>query len=225
MKREPIIPGVRLFLGFQLVCWLAFLCLDISGEIGTPSDKALACSGGIKYLTIFVCYCWRQGKKDRKLEQAQHLVLFADFFLLFTRHVNAGIFCFLGVHGCYRKYLETSRKSRRRIICRDVFLWVSLGAVVLVAEIWESIRDMGTLTLATMYTGIAIRNLSLAWKKERNGLFFRALLLLLLCDVNLVIYNLSGYEQGWAGVAIWLFYLPSQVLVTLTAILEQEKTG
>lgn len=220
MKREPIIPGVRLFLGFQLVCWLAFLCLDISGEIGTPSDKALACSGGIKYLTIFVCYCWRQGKKDRKLEQAQHLVLFADFFLLFTRHVNAGIFCFLGVQQCYHRFLKNTGSKP---IC--LTFWLSLGAAVLVSEGWDSIRDMGTLALAVLYAATSVENLSLAWKKERNSLFFRGLLLLLLCDINLVIYNLSGYEQGWAGVAMWLFYLPSQVLVTLTAILEQEKTG
>ena len=63
--------------------------------------------------------------------------------------------------------------------------------------------------------------------KRKSGCFFAGLCLLFLCDVQVAVYNadmlISVQEipiisklTAFAEVAMWLFYLPSQVLITLS---------
>jgi len=60
----------------------------------------------------------------------------------------------------------------------------------------------------------------------RVGVFLAALILFALCDINVLLYNAKAFvaiDSEWfnaylkfAGTAMWLFYLPSQVMIVLS---------
>ena len=82
--------------------------------------------------------------------------------------------------------------------------------------------------MAAVYALLLAGNVFLSWRRlhGRGGrLLAVGLTLLLCCDVCVGLHNLSGpvpaAVTAFADVGMWLFYLPSQVCVALSAAPEQ----
>lgn len=196
-----------MFAAAEAVLYAAFLLLDLTGSAPPVSDF-------LKYVSVVLCFLWRLGRKDAALTAAQLLVLAADFFLLFTGRFILGILVFLAVQLCYRLFL-TERTLRRRF----VFLWALCLAVACL--LIRAAKTDAVMTLAVLYAVFLLWNTATALR--RGGRVFAAgLVLLILCDVNVALWNLPSPPilpalRAFAGTGMWLFYLPSQVFVAFSA--------
>lgn len=127
----------------------------------------------------------------------------ADIFLIFTNIWAAGILCFMAVQLCY---------------CAAMNGTVSLSRIA----------------AAILYFPLSVINLAnaakhficLKQKKNRGAMFFAAMalgvLLLLMCDINVVAANLPVFPSGIRAVSrslIWIFYIPSQIFIVLADFL------
>ncbi len=243
----------RSFLLLGLLLYTSFLLLDwgITDELlgwnpYDPGQILLSC--GLKYLSVLLCFFWGLGEKNPCLERAQLLVLGADLLLLSGTYLELGILFFIGVQAYYGLYLHGSR-NKGEFLLQGIAL--ALGAGLLGCGFYllasgfpgntsllleRGFSDMILCGVGAAYGAALVSNLWQAWKGE-NYFFAGGLFLLLLCDSQVLFYNLplhtamalgrNGYLwQELAGRLIWLFYLPSQVMIALEALgLRREALG
>lgn len=202
----------NLFLTIELIAYAAFLYLDIF----KPEQVNL--SNGIKMFSITVCFAYAayrgiEGGGYLYITAASCLILFADSYLLFSNHPLPGVVIFIGVQFCYQFYLN-GRKQK-------VFPIAILSAIVLFCIFYALSREKpeGLTGAAFVYAVGLMINLVIAWKKSRKMGYITGMAvglpLLALCDIHVAICNLwytSSYLE-FASVAMWLFYLPSQILI------------
>lgn len=144
----------------------------------------------------------------------------ADYFLIFTTHYVPGILCFLIFQMGCRKFLNAS--------LRGMLLPAATASILLFLTGVTS----PVILLAAGYGVCLCSNLLCAWKQGDKKLRF-IFLLLLLCDLHVAFANLGlyvsiapglfkNYQQFVAPYALWLFYLPSQLM--LAKMLHRQKT-
>lgn len=201
------------FLSFEFLLYAGFLYLDLVGSVDTSEETVIQLSNGLKYLSVILCCSWQWKRKNQQLRYAQLMVLAADFFLLFSENYVIGVLCFLGVQFFYHQYLiQQDKQNAGGTKVREGWLRLLLGG------------------LAFFYAGILLKNVIDSCYQARRGVqrarcFATGLVLLLLCDVHVALYNVPQVShpilKGWQELSqpfIWLFYLPSQVLVALVAV-------
>ena len=197
--------GGCVFLGALLV---AFVTLDLLGEY-RPANL-------LKFVGICGClllaFCYRtKGLDSILLRLALGLTVCADVLLLFTGAYAVGIGLFCGV-----QLLYTFRYTRRGGATALVFL---LGCAVFwmlrlagLPALYALAAGYGTLLLSV--TAIVLRA---NWRENPfvlcPGRLSCAMVLFVLCDLSVAAYQLG---VDWAGVLIWMFYLPSQALIALS---------
>ena len=85
-------------------------------------------------------------------------------------------------------------------------------------------RNESLIVLGGIYALLFIANIavSIAFFKKNKTIVLAGLVLFALCDVNVLILNLPqfGVNIGfpWTFTLIWVFYLPSQLLLSVSAI-------
>lgn len=151
--------------------------------------------------------------------------LFADYFLIFTKLYFLGICMFLIVQICYCK-----------IIQKNVFSMLGFGVagslIFSLICLLVSIDINSTAALAAVYFFCLLFNLYHSWKGQM-GLFALGICLLLFCDIHVGIGNLTlyvelsrgGWLDSWYRIApsmVWVFYIPGQVLVTLSGLVKMD---
>jgi len=237
---------IWLFLSLETVFYLAFLWMDVFEPGLFRYSKAL------KFAGILLCFLaaavGASGPVIRKeatgsgirtaasLEtltaSALLLTVFADFCLLLKEFYLTGLLLFIAFQAlyCYRFYLTAG-----------VRIWIYIlafaGALALVAAGGRGITFM--MAAAVVYTAGITGNVVtgavyLAGRglHEKKSFFFcTGLVLFFLCDMNVALFNINeGAAAGTAAaavyeisaVAMWFFYLPSQVLIALSAALPGE---
>ena len=209
-KRIESLKDTDWFLWGELALFLGFLTLDLgildflwAGNSSILDRDFLSCI--LKYASVLMCYLWRIGKKDPSLERAQLLVLGADLCLLLQ----------------YRIYLRGTQAWK------GFLLQCALGALAAGfagRALLRSKEELGIILLGAVYGAALLSNLYLAFRR-RQPLFGAGLFLLLLCDIHVLLYNLplvsGGFLGRWqelAGTAMWLFYLPSQLVIAKLAM-------
>lgn len=169
----------------------------------------------------------------------------ADYFLLLRFTYLPGILAFIPVQLLYMTRL---RCLEHRAFGRSLLIPSVIIRLLFVAGAWIYLWKNGLLDLmngaalfyfTNLFVNVA-EALFLFWKMSRlpkedrripvskAGLFFAGLLLFLGCDLSVGLWNLPP-EAGVlpagmiriVGIAMWTFYLPSQVLITLSG--EQRK--
>jgi len=135
----------------------------------------------------------------------------ADFFLILFDARIIGQLLFCVTHACY---IARARRGgeRQRIIT----------ALLIAAPVFF-LFDV-TVALSAAYACLFVQSLYLNFKcgHENRRLILTGLTLFLLCDVNVLLFNLPGYVNFPASAAktayclIWVFYLPSQLLIALS---------
>lgn len=207
--------SVWLFLLVQWLIYAAFLYLDMSKN-GT---------GGIwiKYGSIALCLLfslyWSGRGGERLITAALAFTLGADtFLLLLDRNYGLGVLLFCVVQGLYLLRIWKANGGQA--------LWpLRLGLFALAAAL---LACLGLLTPLNMLSLFYFSNFvcnavqSLALPGRRCRLFSAGLLLFLCCDVCVGIFNQPGLFpealHSSARVGMWLFYLPAQVLITLSGL-------
>ena len=129
----------------------------------------------------------------------------ADYFLILRQVHLTGVAVFCMVHVCYILRVK-----------RGYMVWLAILAQIAIIILF----NVGSLyLLASFYAVLFIANIAinLKWRKKNRATVLAALLLFALCDINVAIFNLHP-TNGIAFTLIWVFYLPSQLVLALSAV-------
>lgn len=208
--------GLRTFLCLEAALYLAFLICDLF----FPGWAATA----FKYLSILLCAVCSQfhraGRHGRLIAAAMALTALADLFLLvLDAHYWAGLVCFCAVQVLYALRLHWGHGGKTPLLWLRILL--SGGALLL---LWA----LHILTPITAMTGLyfpqllcnGLEGLPLCHTGRSWRLFTAGLFLFLCCDICVGLHNVplpSAALAAFAQFAMWLFYLPSQVLIVCSA--------
>ena len=206
MKQKTVPAAVTaVFLGLEVLLYAVFLTLDLTGRGGQTI--------WLKYAGILLCLLYsllltlRGG--DRLVFPALLFTAGADWFLLVKNsHLELGLVLFLVVQTLYLLRLRTMG-SGSGVWLRSL-LALAMGLAVAASGLISPLN-----LLVALYFSQLLSNTVLAWS-ARKWVFATGLTLFVCCDVCVGMYNL-GILHSFASVGMWLFYLPSQVLIGLSA--------
>lgn len=213
---------MKLFLAAESALWAVFLYLDLfrNGAGTVPLKYA-----GVVLCLVFSLYALARGG-DALTAAALALTVGADaFLLLLDRWYILGVGLFCAVQGLYLGRIFRANGGRTLWPLR---LGLSLSAPVLLARL-DLLDPLNALSLF-YFANFVCNVLQAARLPGRGGrLFFFGLLLFLCCDVCVGMFNQPGLVPGplaaFAGVGMWLFYLPGQALIALSALPERLLRG
>lgn len=223
MKPFRLSP-VHLFLGTEGALYLSFLALDLTGRPSTP----------LKYLSILLCLAaaaplLRRG--GRLFPAAMALTLFADtFLLLLNRCYLAGVLAFCCVQALYAARLF-ARTGPWSLLPRAALFALALAALGALDAL-DPLTAASAFSFSQLTVSAALAALT-ARRRSGGGLFAAGLALFWCCDACVGLHNLLSYLPGFplpalvplASFGMWLFYLPSQVLLLLSEWKYSESEG
>ncbi|MBH1940130.1 hypothetical protein I5677_04375 [Mobilitalea sibirica] len=233
-----------LFLTLQTVLYLVFLSFDLSGDNTVLSNR-------IKFSLIIVCFCYvlfRDGGTSKShlyiLRTALFLTVISDLFILILDNYLFGIWTFIIVQQLYAIRLnllglsftpgdKKHRKLLRAWVIRNIFLTIitillcsMLKAFGVIID-WLLISSLFYFVSIVMNVFYSIKIAILKPYKISNIVFASGMVLFLLCDINVGIFNLTDfiflpqhiYEKMYlfSSFLMWAFYAPSQILIALSA--------
>ena len=218
MNKKPIpSAAVAGFLAVEGVLYAVFLALDLMGRGGGSVPIKY---GGVLLALLFALACALRGG-DRLVPLALAFTAGADWFLLVRNdHYAVGIALFLCVQTAYYLRLRLSGVPAARPLRAGLALGAALG-----------LYGLGLASplnlLAGLYFSQLLSNTVLAWTRggKRRRVFAAGLTLFVGCDLCVGLFNvLPGGHPLYPAVSVgmWLFYLPSQVLIAMTALPEKE---
>lgn len=194
-----------LFLALEGALYAVFLALDLTGQGGQTVPLKYA---GVLLCLLYAALCALRGG-DRLIPAALALTAAADWFLLVRGdHFALGVALFLGVQTLYLLRLRTAGAPWA--------YWLRMGLPLLMGVIVWRLGLLSPLNLLVcLYFSQLLSNAALAWTVPGQRPFAAGLTLFVGCDVCVGLFNL-GLAAPFSGVGMWLFYLPSQVLITLS---------
>lgn len=185
-----------------------------------------------QFASVVLCFLFTLlGLKDKShlVPMGLAFTVGADYFLVFHRPQLRlwGMLFFLGTQGMYAMLLHKENPKKGLV-------WFRLGLCTLSLAVCLGVLGSGVDALAIVSLGYyanLLTNILMAFCRfGKNRLFALGLVLFLLCDtvVGLQVAT-EGYLPIEEGSALyraifpsfnlpWLFYLPSQVLIALSAI-------
>lgn len=210
--RTKTITGI--FLAAEAVLYAAFLTLDLF-KLSGP-DVWLKYAGVLLCLAFSLLCALRGG--DRLVLPALALTALADSLLLVAdSHYALGVLVFLGAQSVYL--------ARLRLNTGKTWLWLRAAVPLLAGLLLYRLGLAVPLNLlAVLYFSQLLVNAVLAWTLpgRRWRAFALGLTLFVGCDLCVGAFNSPGLVPGglyaFARVGMWLFYLPSQVLISLSAL-------
>ena len=204
------------FLSVEGALYAMFLVLDLVGQ----GSRAVP----LKYGGVLLCLAFSLLGTDRLVPLALALTAGADWFLLVRNdHYALGIALFLCVQAVYALRLCAGGAGSAFVLRAALALGAGLGA-------WAAGLTALVELLAALYFSQLLSNALLAWtlRGERRRAFALGLTLFVGCDVCVGLFNVltagSRLYQA-ASVGMWLFYLPSQVLIALSTLPEKERSS
>lgn len=191
----------------------------IEGTAGIRTIKtfeylAIVCDVAVTLIFYLAYGRKREERHENWVALGMGITLIADLFLTFIGgkglFTNLGVFCFCLIEIVYVIYLKSPLPS---IIARIV-LFVALVVAALL------------LNVLTVTTGLAVLNISIlllnvidAWAAKRfdPGILFQiGITLFFLGDICTGLREIThGSVHDVAAFLVWIFYLPTQVLITL----------
>ncbi|MDR0958720.1 MAG: lysoplasmalogenase family protein [Clostridiales bacterium] len=166
-------------------------------------------SNKLKYAVVVLCALNAFVQKDDFLKKAAFAAtLFADFFIIFTDIYSVGVTVFCAAHIFYfLRNVRDVKKLKIYIVFLFVFLTVLIFAGYLNA-------------IAAFYALCLLNNFFSSFRAGKT--IFVAALLFVLCDVFVLAYNLPRPVSA-AGLIIWIFYAPSQLLYSISELRNTER--
>jgi len=200
----------------------------------------------IKVLFIALCfiialcsYWFCHSKRDwAYLTGAMGLTLVSDYFLVLTNNHSTGVFVFCFVHILYILRVSDNREKSAAQIATTIFI----GAVVFAAFVFVPMLPFlhPIIVLTLVYTALFIQDIIAhikyyKSKKEEalpivnRRIMLAGLILFALCDIHVLMFNLPHYLPVspaigmWGRMWIWVFYAPSQLLLSISAVVRPSK--
>lgn len=201
------------FLAAEGALYTAFLIMDVLSMGNTTPLKAAA----IALCLLFSLTVSLRGG-HRLITLAMAFTAAADWFLLVRNdHLMLGVALFLCVQTVYLLHL--------RLCGGPQAVWLRLGLALLAALALYGLDMASPLNLlAGLYFSQLLSNALLAWTTP-NRRFALGLTLFVGCDICVGLVNsgfLSDTLYPAVFVGMWLFYLPSQVLLVLSALPKED---
>ncbi|MCC8141141.1 MAG: lysoplasmalogenase [Lachnospiraceae bacterium] len=210
MKRYTILT----FVIIEAALYIVFMTMDLLPYSGSTII--------IKYIGILLCLlfsvlCAFRGG-ERLIPIALIFTAIADIFLLvIDNYYTVGILFFLVVQSIYLFYLfkETGK------------IWIPVRIVCLILAVlilWLTGLFNGQNLVAGIYFSMILVNMVMSWTYGKNvpRLFALGLTLFVCCDICVGLYNLYWLLPdglyAFTRIGMWMFYLPSQVLIALSMI-------
>jgi len=190
----------KVFIALSAMLLTSFMLLDLT-RMGDSTP--------LKYLSITLCFLFSLKNvrtSDGMLTAlALAFTLGADWFLLvLNRHYIAGLLLFIAVQliYCARLALKRGTVCKKLIPLRvaPVLLLPFTGALI---------------TFSGVYFVNLCCNSFEAWQLRERA-FAAGLTLFMCCDLCVGAYNL-GVFTAFTSVGMWMFYLPSQVCIVMSA--------
>ncbi|MCL2528245.1 MAG: lysoplasmalogenase family protein [Defluviitaleaceae bacterium] len=185
----------------------------------------IAACFGVALLSFF--FCW--SRRDWLwLVLALGFTLWADYFLiLHNRHLTGvAVFCF-----AHLAYIIRAVNQRQNDKDRP-FPWSRIFAIGLVVIVLAFIFFDAIYVVTGLYATLFISNIyvSARYLKRNRALTITGLLLFAACDICVMIFNMPLYFGAPAWLLnifplIWVFYLPSQALLAISAVGYSERTS
>ena len=201
----------------------------------------------IKFTIIAICflvtlasYRFCFSKKDWVLlAPAMGFTLLSDYFLLIAHNYRIGVFVFCFVHIFYILRVNggyIGEHSREKSIINIGSVLISGGLIYVLFTFIPLLPRIDPLIIfVVMYTALFVMNfvahVKYYYSDEPDALpminrrlMLAGLLLFVLCDIHVFMFNLPNFlpvppEIGlWGGSWIWMFYAPSQVLLSISAV-------
>ena len=198
------------FIAVEAIVYIAFFIADLF--------QAYAFADVLKYASILLCLIYAlirtAGGGERMIPLALAFTAAADSLLLVAQRGYAlGILFFLVVQGLYAVRL---RMDDRRSVAWRIGLALFFWGVLSLCKLAQGIN-----LLAALYFSQLLCNVALAWRGRRDRLFALGLTLFAACDICVGLRNVPELLPDLLFTLVcfgmWAFYLPSQVLITLSA--------
>lgn len=182
-----------------------------------------------KFIFIVLCfiialssYWFCRSKKDwAYLSVAMGFTLVSDLFLLVVNNHAMGVLTFWFVQMAYiLRVSEDLQKSKMKIMATIIG---GMAAFII-------FRSDILIVLAVVYALLFVQNVIAHVKYFSRGMpnrhmMLMGILLFALCDIHVLMFNLPGFLPGipvqigaWGGTWIWVFYAPSQLLLSASAV-------
>lgn len=210
-----------------LVIYLVFLYIDFVSKY-----LRNIYSVGLKYSTIVFCFIISlligsngYSKEDTQLVQLARLFnLIADYFLVISCDFSIGIFFFALVQITYIiRHSIMEDKKYKNLVFLIIALTIALIALVNIniASIEKDLIILASIYAALLTTSLycAVSTISRSkYPKKSSWMIALGMFLFFMCDLNVGLYNILRESdiKFFLGYLIWLFYLPSQLLLTLS---------
>jgi len=193
-------------------------------------------SNTLKYISIILCFLITLlieedsiNKKDVYLLQTGFFVtIFADLFFIIFDYYILGIILFCLVQIIYYIRYKGDRNYKFTLIIIRFFIIFSLIMVIYITLNLFIIQIDFLFAIAFFYSICLLGSTIEAIKAFRNNLYpylnkhiiLWGMILFLLCDINVAITYLTREHFtklcNISSLLIWVFYLPSQVLLSIS---------
>ena len=224
---------ISVFILLEIALYLSFLFID-KGIFVTRIE-----SSTLKYVSISLCLAFSLYCLIRKRKMANCFIpialvftLISDYFLLFNTNQNLyvyGLITFIITQLIYFAFILYLRKSKSELFI-NLLVRFLLTIAALVVAFYLNYSDVLTI-LALVYFVELLSNFlysTFLIKFDKEYLIFLlGLLLFIGCDINVGLNNVhlfEGIDYSLVNFLMWVFYLPSQVLLSLTNFIAQEKS-
>ena len=208
-----------IFIIIEAVIYATFVFSDFSSKDSTPIKYA-----GIVLCLIYAVLSLKNGKDHVFLCVAFVFTLVADWFLLVKNSDYVfGVAAFIVAQTVYFLRLVSLGVNVKRTIIDRLVVTIAAIAVLFAANL----ADWLTVLVAIYFVALVancVDSYALFKNGVKNKLFAIGLTLFILCDVSVGLNNFSAYFDvsaiKWlikaATYLMWIFYLPSQVLIDLS---------
>lgn len=191
----------KIFLFFDYFTYFTFIIFDLL-DLNTTL---------IKYLSIFFCFIFALTNNKKYLIISSFFTLIADLFLLvLNSHYEIGVSSFIVVQIVYLYFLgNLDIANYKRFLILRLILIILCLLILFVTN---------NLTILYILVVIYFSNLLISTIESffTNNTFLKlGLLLFVCCDICVGLHNIN-VAYDFATLFMWIFYLPSQVLIVLS---------
>lgn len=200
-KSQDVSVLDSIFILVESLIYITFIIFDIKNI-----DSTL-----IKYLGIVCCLIYALINKNRYSITAMVFTTIADFFLLvINKYYEVGVFVFIFAQIAYLYYLGNFNNKGNKAFFALRCLFIGLAIIYLFLNNLNQLLNV----LTTIYfTNLIFNFIQSLYNKQY--LLALGFILFICCDICVGLNNILPYNK-LINIGMWIFYLPSQVLINLS---------
>jgi uncharacterized membrane protein YhhN len=202
-----------------VVLYIAFIYLDIVSECLLLCKVLKYAADAVCFLIAVLTYRYSFRRDDAGLLiLALFFTLIADALFLFAYAFTSGIVCFYFVHLCYIRRYKKKSFIRNFVLALAVIAFCTVGFIAGLKLPYVPLLGVVYAVLIVTATGLAFRsNLPQVNKRLAEV----GMILFLLCDTNVALSFFAskfGQFNQIISTLVWVFYTPSQLFLSLSAV-------